>query len=138
MQKKNQTIIIDSQYHRFRVHRRTHAAGVHDLSNFLFLLCKNVAVTAKIPRVWCYRTVIHHLKNQSAVWDYYRRTLFELREKFSSPAIVEVSLPAAHPLFTTLLPSMTLSNAGRPFSFRSFLFLLSSSLSFLSQRSTVL
>jgi hypothetical protein len=31
-----------------------------------------------------------------------------------------------------------LSNAGRPFSFRSFLFLLSSSLSFLSQLSTVL
>lgn len=77
------------------------------------------------------------------------RTLFELNTKFSSPAMVECSLPAAQPLFVartaamavppaTRLPSTCFSNSGRPFAFLSFLLFLSSSLSFLSHCSTVL
>ncbi|KAM0954548.1 hypothetical protein DsansV1_C01g0012221 [Dioscorea sansibarensis] len=68
--------------------------------------------------------------------------------KFSSPATVECSLPAAHPLLTTRtalfagspitrVPSTAPSNSSRPFAFFSFLLFLSSSLSFLSQLSTL-
>lgn len=80
---------------------------------------------------------------------YCLRTLFELRKKFSWPATVEWSLPAAQPLFitwtalragspVTRVPSSCFSCSGRPIAFLSFLLLLSSSLSFLSQLSTVL
>ncbi|MFS8032558.1 hypothetical protein Hanom_Chr17g01559171 [Helianthus anomalus] len=78
-------------------------------------------------------------------FDYCLITLFELYTKFSSPATVEFSLPAAQPLLTTRtgspvtrVPSTRLSNSGSPFAFRSFLLFLSSSLSFLSHCSTVL
>ena len=81
--------------------------------------------------------------------DYCLRTLFELKEKLSSPAMVECSLPAAQPLFImraaclagspiTRLPSTVLSYSERPFTFLSLLLFRSSSLSFLSQLSTVL
>jgi len=80
---------------------------------------------------------------------YYLKTLFELKKKFSSPAMVECSLPAAQPLFitraptragspVTRLPSTCFSYSGRPPAFLSCLLFLSSSLSFLSQLSTVL
>lgn len=80
---------------------------------------------------------------------YCLKTLFELKTKFSSPATVDCNLPAAQPLFNaraaaragspiTRLPSIWFSNSGRPSAFLSFLFFLSSSLSFLSQLSTVL
>ena len=80
---------------------------------------------------------------------YYLKTLFELKKKFSSPAMVECSLPAAQPLFitraptragspATRLPSTCFSYSGRPPAFLSCLLFLSSSLSFLSQLSTVL
>lgn len=79
----------------------------------------------------------------------YLRTLFELKTKFSSPAMVEFNRPAAQPLLSarvaaragspvTRLPSICFSNSGSPHAFLSFLLFLSSSRSFLSQLSTVL
>lgn len=68
---------------------------------------------------------------------YYLKTLFELKWKFSSPAMVECSRPAAQPL----LIARTASLAGwlvAPDAILSFLLLLFSSRSFLSQLSTVL
>lgn len=89
------------------------------------------------------------LKKSIYFFGFYLRTLLELKTKFSSPATVEVSLPAAHPLFitraaaragspVTRLPSTCFSCSGSPLAFLSFLRCRSSSLSFLSQLSTVL
>ena len=93
------------------------------------------------PLVWA----LILLLNLSCCCYYCLTTLFELKTKFSSPAMVEFSLPAAQPLFktrtgspVTRVPSTCFSNSGRPFAFLSFLRFLSSSLSFLSQLSTVL
>ena len=105
----------------------------------------NASIAQDVPTMLTTKAFYFPFENLN----YCLRTLFELNTKLSSPARVELSLPAAQPLLiartaaragspATRLPSTCFSNSGRPFAFLSFLLFLSSSLSFLSHCSTVL